>query len=290
MQLTVFTPTYNRANLLARLYKSLLAQTHKNFEWIIVNDGSTDNTDEVVGSFMADPKDFNIVFIKQANSGKHIAINTAVKIALGELFFIVDSDDYLTENSLELIISEWSKVPNHKDYAGIVPNKCTSTTTPLGKPTYKYLDCNPIDFRYKYNQKGDKAEVIRTDLFKLFPFPEGTPEKFCPEGLFFNRLYQYKLRYLNENIYICEYLPDGLTSSSFKVRKRSPINTCSYYLELSRHAIPFIYRLRAGVNFYRFKRYTKEILESPFRSFILTCISILLANIVFVLRDRKFVD
>ena len=103
IKITIFTPTYNRDYIIINLYKSLLIQTLKDFEWLIIDDGSTDNTELLVSSFIKDNK-INIRYIKQQNGGKHRAINKALEEAKGELFFIVDSDDQLVDNAIERIL------------------------------------------------------------------------------------------------------------------------------------------------------------------------------------------
>ena len=106
MLITVLTPTYNRAKLLERLYQSLCQQTYQDFEWIVVNDGSKDHTNEVVQSFVAEKK-INIIYIKQENGGKHRAVNSGVKVAKGELIFIADSDDWLPFNAIEIVMEKY---------------------------------------------------------------------------------------------------------------------------------------------------------------------------------------
>ena len=107
MRITVFTPAYNRGYIIEKLYRSLQNQTFRNFEWLIIDDGSSDNTSEKIQSFIQDNNDFPIIFEKVENGGKHRAINLGVQKARGELFFIVDSDDYLTNTSLEIVDQEF---------------------------------------------------------------------------------------------------------------------------------------------------------------------------------------
>ena len=114
--ITVFTPTYNRAYILGKLYESLKNQTSENFEWIIVDDASTDNTEELVASFEEVGK--GISYINQAHGGKHRAINRAVKLAKGDYFFIVDSDDHLTYDAIELVTA-WTAAVDRDDIAGV---------------------------------------------------------------------------------------------------------------------------------------------------------------------------
>ena len=121
IKITVFTPSYNRAATLPRAYECLKKQTFKNFEWIIIDDGSHDNTKEVVESFKKENSFFDIIYIYQENQGKHVATNNAVKICRGEFFITLDSDDACTNDALETFLSEWNKIPADKqsEYYGI---------------------------------------------------------------------------------------------------------------------------------------------------------------------------
>jgi glycosyltransferase involved in cell wall biosynthesis len=256
MEVTVFTPSYNRTEMLTRLFESLSRQSNFDFEWLIVDDGSTEDVRPVIDFFKRNTNSFPIAYIRQENQGKHIAINNGVALAKGKLFFVVDNDDYLSDDAIQQIIEAWAPIQNNPDYVGIAFNKCIIGGTPLGAPKYDELDCTPMEFRFKLNGKGDKAEVIRTSFFKKYPFPVNG-EKFCPEALFFNRISQ-KLRYINRNIYYCEYLADGLTSKIVEIRKNSPINTCLYYRELADSDISLKQKFKALVNYYRFARYLSD--------------------------------
>ncbi len=112
--ITIFTPTYNRAYRLSNLFNSLRVQTDKNFEWLIVDDGSTDETEQLVRTFIGGA-DFNIRYVKQLNGGKHRAINRGIQLARGSLFLIVDSDDFLTKNAVEIIYKNYDTIQSY-DY------------------------------------------------------------------------------------------------------------------------------------------------------------------------------
>ena len=201
MLITVFTPTYNRAHLLPRLYESLKVQTFKEFEWLIVDDGSTDNTEIVVSNFIADNK-ILIRYFKQRNGGKHRAINRGVKEAQGELFFIVDSDDKLPPAALERIAQYYSQVSGNTHFAGVCGLKCYFDGTKVGGQQYfETFDCSMLEIRQKYHIHGDLAEVFRTDVLREMPFPVFEDERFCPEDLVWNRISQkYIMRFFHENI------------------------------------------------------------------------------------------
>jgi glycosyltransferase involved in cell wall biosynthesis len=131
--ITIFTPTYNRRQLIERLYQSLLSQTQKNFEWLVIDDGSTDNTENYFTDLLAKQQPFPIRYIKQENGGKHRAINKGVQNANGELFFIVDSDDYLTENAIEKINQWVATLDNSHKWAGISGLKGYSKDSVVGQ-------------------------------------------------------------------------------------------------------------------------------------------------------------
>lgn len=254
MLITVFTPTYNRAKLLERLYKSLCTQTHKDFEWIIVNDGSKDNTDEVAHFFIAEKK-INILYIKQENGGKHRAINRGVKEAKGELTFIADSDDWLLPNSLETVAETYQGIANDKTFAGVCGLDVYSDGTIIGGGMPQdVIDCNAIDIRMIHHVVGDLKEVFKTDVLREFPFPEVEGERFCPEVVVWNRIAKkYMLRYFNKPIYMVEYQPEGITSTITKARMKSPIASTTCYQEMMEFDIPLKTKIRSAINYWRFR-------------------------------------
>lgn len=257
--ITIFTPTYNRARTLTRLYESLLCQTSTNFEWLIVDDGSTDNTEDIITQFQTNSS-FAVVYYRQLNYGKHIAINRGLDIAKGELFFIVDSDDWLRDNAVERIVFHYTQIKGNNQFAGVCGLKVFENGEKVGgECDFGVLECNSLDFRYKFHVKGDMAEVFITDILRKFRFPTTLGEKFCPEALVWNKIaIHYKLRYFYEKIYFCEYLPDGLTAKITKLRIKNPINSCTYYVELSKMPISLFSKLKAQINFWRFSFYLQE--------------------------------
>ena len=216
--ITIFTPTYNRRQLIDNLYHSLLAQTDKNFEWLIIDDGSTDDTEKYFSELTSKPQPFPIRYLKQVNGGKHRAINKGVQNANGELFFIVDSDDYLTENAIEKINQWITTLDNSHKWAGISGLRGFSKNSVVGQHSdFSYIDAKNNE-RRKYNLLGDKAEVYFTDVLKQHPFPEIPGENFISEEIVWNAIARdgYYLRWFNEIIYICDYLDGGLTKDNSK--------------------------------------------------------------------------
>ena len=172
MKITVFTPTFNRAYIIENLYRSLQRQSFRDFEWLIVDDGSTDNTEELINSWIDEKNDFPIRYYKKENGGKCRAINYGVDLAKGLLFFNVDSDDYLTDDALEKIATWEESLPKDKKFCGVVGNLGTSPTetpnTPWPEP---YRDANLLERYDEYTDKpidGERAWVFYTEIQKKY--------------------------------------------------------------------------------------------------------------------------
>ena len=223
-KITVFTPTFNRGYLMNKLFHSLNSQTNKHFEWLIVDDGSIDQTGELIETFK-EQADFEIRYFYQQNGGKHRAINHGLDLARGELFFIVDSDDSLTDDAIEKIFNNYSGIAFDNSFAGVAFNKGFSKKRIVGE-TFEgtYIDCDNLH-RGKHNILGDKAEVYRTDILKSIKFPVVDGENFMSEVVLWNEVARrgYKLRWFNDIIYFCDYLEDGLTKNSEKILFNNPV-------------------------------------------------------------------
>lgn len=210
--ITVFTPTYNRIDKLPILFDSLVAQSCKNFEWIVVDDGSSDGTEKFFENLPV--CDFPIRYYKTENGGKHRAINLGVQKAEGDFFFIVDSDDKITTDAIETVYSWLSVLP--QEYAAVSGLRGRSRNEPMGNidcfRDREYIDCTNIE-RHTIMSIWDMAEIYRISILKKYPFPEFEEEKFLTEGVVWNRIANdgYKIRWYNKIIYICQYLEDGLT-------------------------------------------------------------------------------
>ena len=216
--ITIFTPTYNRCYLIDNLYQSLLAQTEKNFEWLVVDDGSTDDTETYFSDLRSKSQPFPIRYIKQENGGKHRAINRGVQNATGILFFIVDSDDTLLPYAIEKINLWTATLDDSHKWAGVSGLKGYSEYKNVGqRTTATYIDAKNTE-RRKNHLEGDKAEVYFTDILKKYPFPEIPGENFISEEIVWNAIARngYYLRWFNEIIYICSYLDGGLTKDNSK--------------------------------------------------------------------------
>lgn len=252
--ITVFTATYNRSNLLQRLFVSLKEQTNKNFEWVIVDDGSTDETFTIIEKIQKEAN-FRVIYKKQENQGKHIAINTGVALANGQYFFIVDSDDRLPKDAIAIVFKKLRFIKENSNVAGIVGLKCYFNKKTVGfHPLKEDKICDFFDYRYTYKVQGDRAEVLKTSIFKKYPFPKFGNEKFVPESIVWNRIAKdYKMLFFNENIYECEYLEDGLSAQSVRLRRQNPKGIINLYAELGKiKKIGSKGRIKAYINFWRF--------------------------------------
>ena len=253
-RITVFTPTYNRAYALPRLYEALLKQTFQDFEWLIVDDGSIDNTTEIVNDWI-EKACLTIRYIKTANGGKHRAINKGVTLAKGELFYIVDSDDWLPQDSLYWVHHYFEEVKDDNQFAGVAGSKCYPDGNKVGgNVSYDILDTDTVSYRERYRIKGDMAEVWRTDILRQYPFPEFVGEKFMTEAVVWDEIAgKCKLRYFNKEIYTCEYLPDGLTKNIRAHHRNSPQGTMFFYsCQMNDGRLRWISRMKAAANYWRY--------------------------------------
>lgn len=240
--LTILTPTYNRASHLRKLYDSLTGQTDPDFEWLVVDDGSTDETQELLKELMQEHR-LQMRVLRQENGGKHRALNRGIAQIGTELTFLVDSDDYLPPEAVETI---------HRYHEKYYETFCKSIAVKDARDIpkndgnvilcgYSFLRCHADgrvntayfpedemigtyrDVRINGNIGGDKAEVFYTEILKRYPFPTFEGEKFLPEDLVWMRMSgPYRMVHINENIYTCDYLEGGLTKSGHRMKVHSP--------------------------------------------------------------------
>ncbi len=231
-KITVFTPTYNRAYIIGNLYESLCRQSFKHFEWLIVDDGSSDNTEELVNQWIKDDPGFIIRYYKQKNGGKCRAINYGLDLSKGELFFTVDSDDYLTDDALEKV-TEWeARLPKDQNYCGVSGSIGTDSRSPSGTLFENgYFDGTLLD-RYGV-VTGERAIVLYTDVHRRYKYPVFSDEKFMTEAVVWNRMAHdgFKIRFYNDVIWIYEYRDDGLTKAGNRLFYDNPKGYCLWLKE-----------------------------------------------------------
>lgn len=223
--ITILTASFNRRKYLERLYNSLVNQESQNFLWLIIDDGSTDNTKEYIESLQTEKK-IQIEYLLKENGGKHTAVNFGMKYVNTPLVMIVDSDDSLLPNAVSEIerINKryWS---NQKlcGYTFLMCFKDGSNVVGLDKDEFI---ANYIRYRIRGNRPGDMAEVFRTDVLRKFPFREYAGEKFLSEDTAWIAMgEQYDTLYINIPIYQCEYLEGGLTNTDKKMKFSSPLGS-----------------------------------------------------------------
>lgn len=250
--ITVFTPTYNRGYIIEKLYKSLQRQKSFNFEWLVIDDGSTDDTEFLFKKWTQEENDFNIRYFKVENGGKPRAINRALEIAEGKYLFMIDSDDYITEDAV-LKLERWiSEIDGIDDIIGVggakaFPNmEYIKGVEPSIDKDLGYIDATNLE-RPKYNLDADMCEAYKISIMKHFKFEVWEGEIFSPEEIVLNEiaLKGYKIRWHKDIIYICDYLDDGLTKGNWNLLKRNPMG----YAMLYNHKLKFTKNFKDKFNY-----------------------------------------
>lgn len=225
VKLTVFTPAYNRGDLLKRCYESMKRQTDKQFIWMIIDDGSTDNTRFLAECWMQESNEFAIEYYYKENGGLHTAYNEAISHIQTELCVCIDSDDFMPDDAVEKILTFWERQGSN-EYAGIIGLDFGLDNKVIGDPLPNQKSVNLIDLLVgKYPiVNGDRTNVIRTELYKKY-----APMKIFPGEKNFNPHYmhlqisqEYDFLILNENLRFVEYQPEGMSNSMLKQYKNSP--------------------------------------------------------------------
>lgn len=248
MQLTVFTPAYNRADLLGRCFESMKRQTNKDFIWLIIDDGSTDNTRQLVESWQREPLDFSLRYIFKENGGLHTAYNEAISNIDTELCVCIDSDDFMPDDAVEKILSCW-KEHGSAEVAGIVGLDYDLQGNIIGDPLPDRKTINLIDLLVgKYPiRNGDRTNVVRTELYKKYaPMRVFPGEKnFNPHYLHLQISAEYDFLVLNENLRFVDYQPGGMSDSMWKQYRNSPrsfAETRKLYLTFPNTGFKFRFR------------------------------------------------
>lgn len=227
MKITVFTPTYNRAHIILNLYHSLRRQTFKDFEWLVIDDGSTDGTEELFTRLISEKNDFLIRYYKFQNSGKQKEINKALELAEGRLFFTVDSDDLLTPDALEKINLWDSQMPVKGKYCGFAG----SDGDLQGNPTNPIFEDEYVDATFFDRDPDakkfigyDRPWVLYTEVHRQYKYPEFDGERFITEAVAWNRMAAdgYKIRCFNDVIYLWEHQDIGLTNRIHDILVENP--------------------------------------------------------------------
>lgn len=255
--ITVLTPTFNREGVLRSLWDSLQKQTVKDFEWLVVDDGSTDGTKNLITQ-LKEKSDFPIRYIYKSNGGKHTALNVGIQTICSKLTFIVDSDDCVTDDAVESILKIHKKYRSQNNICGYAFLRAF----PDGKVNGKKFDVDEkigsyIDVRVNGDDTGaDKAEVFKTHCLKEFPFPEYPNEKFLGEDLVWVRMARkYEMVHINKAIYVGNYLEDGLTNNRRKHNIASPVGCMHRAEEFMESDLKTRYRIKGGLQYIVYGRF-----------------------------------
>ena len=246
LQFTVFTPTYNRAHTLRRVYDSLCAQTCRDFEWLVVDDGSTDGTAELIARW-AETAEFPVRYFRQDHSGKHFAHNLAAREARGQFFLPLDSDDACAPRALERIAHHWNAIPadQRASFSGIA-GLCSDQSGKVIGDRYPAdpLDISFRDLNYRLRLRGEKWGGELTEIIRKFPFPEVRGTQFTPEGTVWLAIGKhYKIRCVNE-VFRTYYVDDELTGVTLTRRRGlgdSAAGRLHYYLWLLNNDLEYFF-------------------------------------------------
>lgn len=275
--LTIFTPTYNRKELLFRCYKSLRKQTSNNFEWLIIDDGSTDGSRECIEKWINEKKDFNIRYIYQENQGMHGAHNTAYENINTELNTCLDSDDYMPEDAVEKICSFWIENGSDK-YAGFAALDSFENGKVIGIKFPEDIKSSTLFDLYNKNKViGDKKLIYRSDLTRKYPYPLFEGERYVGLAYKYYKIdKEYELLLMNEVVCIVEYQQDGSTNNMLRQYIKNPRGFAFYRKEnLKNKQGNLIYRLKENIHYVSSSIISKNkdfINESP--SKVLTILAI----------------
>ena len=252
--LTVFTPTYNRATKLKRLYESLLSQCDNEFEWLIVDDGSTDNTSIVVKGFSNDR--FPVRYYKKENGGKHTAYNFALERANGEYFLCVDSDDWLSENAISII----SEICSKENANILMAYKSDTNGRLLSQPFPPKVEKSGLfQLAHFYHCTGEFTLIFQTEYARRYPFPVFSGEHFITESVVYDRMFATEKAFLlREVITMCEYQNDGLTNNLNEIMKKNPAGYCLYFMQRIDGEYDIKKRIAAIGKYHCFYKLSKE--------------------------------
>ena len=291
--LAIVTPTYNRANLLHIAYQSLEDQTSKDFVWYIVDDGSSDNTQQVVADII-DKASFKVIYHKKKNGGKHSALNSAYSLLNEELTLILDSDDALTENAVETVLRDYISIKEDKTICGLGYLRLDkSSNQTIGVP---YTADGIIDTftnqRINNNTWGDKCEVFKSEILKKYPFPEFEGENFVSESVVWCKMsLDYKMKFMNKGVYICDYQTGGLSDGVHKRLFNNPKGASACYLSMSSKQVKLKYRIKYTIAYTVYSLAAKIKLKHQFKqisSKLLYMLTFLPSWFIYLRKKRRY--
>ncbi|MGB7921396.1 MAG: glycosyltransferase family 2 protein [Desulfobacterales bacterium] len=231
---TVFIPTFNRSRTLARALESVAAQTYRDFEVVIIDDGSEDDTRQLVQRWQKGA-DFPLRYYWQENQGKFAAHNNAIACASGYFFVLLDSDDTLLPQTLERFDFHWRSIPDdQKDLFAGVEGLCLDHDGKIYGDRFPsdVIDTTYIEIVKKYKISGEKRNALRTDVLRQYPYPIFDGERFIRDDLIWKRMAgRFKLRCFNEPVQIIDHQTEGLSANVISIRLKNPKGFRYYFLE-----------------------------------------------------------
>lgn len=273
--ITVFTPTYNRAYVLPQLYESLCRQTSMDFLWLIVDDGSSDNTEEVVSQWKKEAK-IKIDYRIQPNGGKMRAHNNGVRCSQTPLFVCIDSDDYVCDNFVESVKTYWEKLNADEHLAGIIAYRGFPIEGKGFAPKSKFpvQGTSTLGYLYANGFVGDTTLVFKTDIIKQYPFLEVEGEKFSTEAYAYDQIEQVYDFLLAEEVWtLCTYMPDGYTQGEKSLYRKYPKGWAMFFNQRAKFTHSYLSKKKIayGVLYMIFARragfkniYQQSELKTPF--------------------------
>ena len=290
--LAIITPTFNRANYLQKAYLSLESQTKKDFVWYLIDDGSKDNTSEVVENLIK-KSSFKIIFKSKENGGKHTALNTAYDLIKEELTLILDSDDELLPNAVETILNDYPQIKDNEKICGLGYLRCYKDSKIIGSPyTQDEIVDNFTNQRINKNTYGDKCEVFKTNILKQYKFPEFSGENFLSESVVWCKIsLDYNMIFFNKAIYVCEYLEGGLSSNVHKRLFKNPLGAAECYLSMSGTQTKFLKRLKYTIAYTVYSFAAKTKIKEQFKNItskFLYILGFIPSWIIYLHKKRKY--
>ena len=247
--LTVFTPTYNRAQYLPKCYESLLAQKNTDFVWQIVDDGSEDGTEELIKSYIEEGK-MDINYHKKPNGGKASAINYSLEITDTPLWVCLDSDDYFFPDAVDIMLDVCRDIKDKDNVCGVITVRSSEDGSPMHNINMPegVGYATQLDIRYKFKVPAEYAQVYKTEVIKKYRFPVYEGEKFVTESWMQDQIdTEYVFKLFRDPVMVCEYLPTGLTNNYYKLIRNNPMSFLDFYGQRTELCKLFVPKITAAI-------------------------------------------
>lgn len=291
-ELTIITPTYNRAHCLADCWESLKNQTCTDFQWLVSDDGSTDDTEQLISEIRKENPTFRIDYIRKENGGKHTALNAAHPHIKGKYVLVLDSDDRLTPTAVEQVLSAWRRYESDRTVGQVIFLKGYTEAEPICYVKNEDTVVDTLEEPRIAVTGRDCADSFRTELFVKHPFPEFPGERFLGEGaaFFFIEL-ESKGVYINQVIYLCDYREDGLTKAGKKMRLCNPLGGRYNSMVYMHPRLPMKTRMKKAMLYICYSHFAgislgKILVENPHK--LLTALALLPGTALYFYWKKRY--